>query len=314
MKKLQKIFAASLLLILVVLPSFVFADNHVPPPPTEPGQTAPQATFQPIVPLPGVTSEMSFPQYINQIFRLVISLSSILAVLVIIYGGFEYMTSSAGISKKNGMERIQGAVTGLLLLLSVTLILQIVNPCILEITVLTTQVSESCSPALVSPADAERDRTTREIQNPNDAFANGETDQHGRRRLIPRAGMCTPGDSNPIIPCTGAIPVCKLANGNLFEKRGSCRTAEGEIETVVCPYGCDERRPVISLSPPPNNYEVGSVATMEGRCTPTGTPPGTYKAYCCKTNRTNCVEKPENQSCSTEPGREHVAVCIYSAD
>jgi hypothetical protein len=127
-----------LVLSVLSLPVFVFASD-IPP-------------FQPIVPIPNITSVegITFYDYVNQIFRLSISLGAILAVLMIVYGGFEYMTSEALGGKKGGLSKLQNAFGGLLLLVSVTLILQVINPCILEITVFTREGGQ-CSPPTVAP-------------------------------------------------------------------------------------------------------------------------------------------------------------------
>jgi hypothetical protein len=110
--------------------------------------------FQPIVPIPNITTVdggVTFSQYVNEIFKISISLGAMLAVLMIVYGGFEYMTSEALGGKKGGLSKIQNAFLGLLLLVSVVIILQIINPCILEISVFTRE-GGTCSPPTVAPA------------------------------------------------------------------------------------------------------------------------------------------------------------------
>src|SRR3989344_3018902 len=69
--------------------------------PSPSAQTTEGAPFQPIVPVKGITDKnLTFPEYINQLFKISISLGAILAVLMIVWGGFEYMTSASGITKK----------------------------------------------------------------------------------------------------------------------------------------------------------------------------------------------------------------------
>lgn len=136
---MKKTLFAILLVATLGLPFFAHAD--VPP-------------FQPIVPIPNITTVdggVTFSQYVNEIFKISISLGAILAVLMIVYGGFEYMTSEALGGKKGGLSKIQNAFLGLLLLVSVVIILQIINPCILEISVFTRE-GGTCSPPTVAPA------------------------------------------------------------------------------------------------------------------------------------------------------------------
>lgn len=110
--------------------------------------------FLPIVPLPGVSESdgtyddtLTFAEYVNRIFDISISIGGILAVMMLVFGGFEYMTSEATGGKKNGLDRIRGALTGLLLLITVVIILNVINPCLIQITALTNTPSDDvCSP------------------------------------------------------------------------------------------------------------------------------------------------------------------------
>lgn len=70
----------------------------------------------------------NFLTYITGFFKLVIGISAILAILVITYGGFEYMTSVSESATSKAKERIQNAVIGLLLVLSSYLIVNTINP------------------------------------------------------------------------------------------------------------------------------------------------------------------------------------------
>lgn len=90
--------------------------------------------FTPIVPLPfPVTDSTSIGQYLDGLFKLTISLGAALAVGSIVMGGFQYVASEALGDKAKGRTRIQNAVVGLILLLSVFLILNVINPQILKL-------------------------------------------------------------------------------------------------------------------------------------------------------------------------------------
>lgn len=65
--------------------------------------------------------------FINTLYRYLIGIGAILAVLVIMYGGFRYMTSEAIGQKSAGREEIQRAVIGLLLLLSPVIVFGVIN-------------------------------------------------------------------------------------------------------------------------------------------------------------------------------------------
>lgn len=88
------------------------------------------AEFVPLVPLPGFSAQESqdISQYVNAVFRLAIGLGAGLAVIQIIVAGFKYMTSEAITDFKNARTEIVRTIVGFLLLLSVWLILNVINP------------------------------------------------------------------------------------------------------------------------------------------------------------------------------------------
>jgi len=98
------------------------------------GVFAAEGDFVSLVSIPNVNyNSDSLVEYINSIFTLVISLAAMLAVLRVITGGFQYMTSEALGAKSEARETIQGAVFGLILLVGSWLILYTVNPQILDL-------------------------------------------------------------------------------------------------------------------------------------------------------------------------------------
>jgi hypothetical protein len=76
------------------------------------------------------------PGYINSVFTIVVSIGAILAVLRIAYGGYLYMGSAdMWGNKQQAKEVISDAVIGLLLLLAIYLILNQINPNLLNLNV-----------------------------------------------------------------------------------------------------------------------------------------------------------------------------------
>lgn len=86
-------------------------------------------TVEPLTNLPGLEEATSggVGTLINEIYKYGIGLGAILAVLVLMYGGFQYMTSEAAGSKGAAKETIQRAILGLVLLLSPVLVFGIIN-------------------------------------------------------------------------------------------------------------------------------------------------------------------------------------------
>lgn len=72
-------------------------------------------------------------QYLNALFQFSLSIGAILAVIMIVYGGYLYMGSDMWATKQKAKQKITDAVIGLLLLLGIYLILYQINPCILSL-------------------------------------------------------------------------------------------------------------------------------------------------------------------------------------
>lgn len=87
--------------------------------------------------LAGLYSSNDLATYINRIFTFAIALGAIGAVLRLSYAGYLYMGSSDMWSSKGEAKKVIGDVTlGLLLLVSIWLILNQINPDILKLNAL----------------------------------------------------------------------------------------------------------------------------------------------------------------------------------
>jgi DNA repair protein RadC len=78
-------------------------------------------------------TEISFQDYVGYVFKFSIALAVFLAIVVIIYAGFEYMLSEALPAKLDAKGRIKKAITGLLLVFASYLILRIIDPRLVQI-------------------------------------------------------------------------------------------------------------------------------------------------------------------------------------
>jgi hypothetical protein len=94
----------------------------------------------PCIPGNGVVCEagtqkttVNFKEYIQYAFNLVIALAAVAAVFMIVWGGFQYMTSDAWSQKSEGIKKARTAVYGLLLVLCSYLILRTIDPRLVEI-------------------------------------------------------------------------------------------------------------------------------------------------------------------------------------
>jgi len=74
------------------------------------------------------SSRVQFGEYMSTLFTTFISVAATLAVLMIVIGGIQYITSFSIGKKEQGKERIVNAIFGLLLAVSAYLILRTINP------------------------------------------------------------------------------------------------------------------------------------------------------------------------------------------
>lgn len=80
------------------------------------------------------TNDDGFSKYLQKIINIAISLTGILSVIMLIFGGIEYVSSSVSeTAKKDAKERITNALFGLLITLSGYLILSTINPDLLSL-------------------------------------------------------------------------------------------------------------------------------------------------------------------------------------
>lgn len=98
---------------------------------------AQERSYTLLAPLPleeggGLTQQVTFTTYVNGAFRFVLGVAGILAVIMIIYAGFTYMTTDAFQKKEAGREIISNAVKGLLLAIGTWIIINTINPKLLQ--------------------------------------------------------------------------------------------------------------------------------------------------------------------------------------
>jgi len=77
---------------------------------------------------PGLTNTGDLKTFLGPVFNFAIALAVVLALVMIIFGGIEYMTTDSWEKKNSGKERIVGAFIGLGLALVSWLLLYTINP------------------------------------------------------------------------------------------------------------------------------------------------------------------------------------------
>ena len=122
--QLSKIISFLIVLFFVFAPIFALAQPSTVTNPTSGGSSG-SSTYEPIT--PGYQSFFNkgtdFAGMLTRIFEVSIMLTIILSIIMIIWGGVEYMGSESVYSKGAGKERIYAALSGLLIaLISILLI------------------------------------------------------------------------------------------------------------------------------------------------------------------------------------------------
>ena len=113
---------------------------------------AQETTYKLLQPLPlgsgGDATETTAAQYITGIFMLAIALAGVLAVVMLIFGGIRYMSTDAFTEKNDAKNTIQNALWGFVLAIGAWLILNTINPDLLNFNV---QLQRSPTPTYPTP-------------------------------------------------------------------------------------------------------------------------------------------------------------------
>ncbi|MDD2657182.1 MAG: pilin [Candidatus Pacebacteria bacterium] len=112
-----------------------------------------------------VANSTNLASFFNNLYKYLIGLAAVLAVIEIIWGGLEISTKDSVSKQSDGKERITQAIFGLVLVLSPVIVFSIINPSILNLSLnlepLDTKSapvntsSSSAQPAQLSNADAQ---------------------------------------------------------------------------------------------------------------------------------------------------------------
>lgn len=126
-----------------------------------------QQGYTPLAPIPNLTQGLNIGSsgsvvntntlatFFNQLYIYLIGIAAALAVIEIIWGGFEIAAKDSVAKQTNGRHRITQALLGLALILSPVLIFSIINPSIINLSVnipALTQVTQTNKAASGTPA------------------------------------------------------------------------------------------------------------------------------------------------------------------
>lgn len=128
-----KLLVALVVLLYLLLPLIGLAQEN-PAANTNPVQAY---TFEPLTQLPGLDSiseSESLAGFLNQLYKILIGVGAVGAVIMIMFAGVQIMISSGSVrTNTEAKSRISNAVLGLLLILSPVIVFGIINPDILKL-------------------------------------------------------------------------------------------------------------------------------------------------------------------------------------
>ncbi len=139
MNKYLKIILIPCCLLLLSLVSTQISFAQVAPTSLTPSSPSNNGGY---VPLTDLTRELTnggnidLGSYIGKLFQFVIGFAGILAVIMIVIGGVQYMSTDSIDGKKDGLDKVKSALWGLLLALASYLILNTINPDLLKLGIL----------------------------------------------------------------------------------------------------------------------------------------------------------------------------------
>jgi hypothetical protein len=124
-----------------------------------------------LTPLPGITDPdcvgvnctTTLERYLPQMFNLIIGIAAVLAFIVITFGGVTYATSDALQGKQDGKAHIENGIYGLLLVIGAWVILNTINPQLLDFRLFLPKSDVTTSTGTTVPASGGIKMTAAEI-------------------------------------------------------------------------------------------------------------------------------------------------------
>ncbi len=140
-------------------------------------------------------------QYVSSLYNFIIGASLIAAAIMIVYGGFLYILGSTAVSVSNGKDKIYNALIGLVLVFTMSLLLNTINPALTGGMALKIKVAGR-EGAMSAPAEKKRIEEAATVKPTEVPVA-----------LEEAGGASTPSSQTPAPPSpeTGASPASQTA-------------------------------------------------------------------------------------------------------
>jgi Type IV secretion system pilin len=215
----KKILFVSCIILFFGLAPHVFAQGFTALAPI-PGLTSPDVT--------SVVNSTTLANFFNNLYKYLIGLAAVLAVVEIIWGGLEISTKDSVSKQSDGKARIYQAILGLVLVLSPVLVFSIINPAILNLslnlqplnTSSATPTSAGTQPATDTTTGCTVTGTSGILQIatcPSAASIQNQTNQCGQNNgQISIVSQNSNKLTNGTITSTSAVLMCTWPNSYVF--------------------------------------------------------------------------------------------------
>lgn len=261
--KKNKKWLALIVLVLIVSPLFVMAQEEPPiDPDLDTGRGTGYTLLEPIGSFVNNETASTLGGFLAGAFRLGVAVATALAVLMIVVGGVQYMGSESGFSKEEAKDRIYMAIFGLLLAVGAFVILQTVNPDLVEFDIVRTlenikeQVREQ-APEPITPGTDTQTNPPAENESEIRAALQGSG--------IVINNLCPSGQN---INCTnvGGLPANAVSGLISLQNTVGGLVITGGTEDGHQTHG--QGRPVVDLRPSVglNTYLLGTGSTSGVTC------------------------------------------------
>lgn len=161
---MKVIFSLVIVVATLIIPAaFVFAE----------------VKYIPMVGLPRLDpNAQTTEQYVQALFFLSIAAAAMLAFIKILFGGVKWMLSDVITDKASAKKDIQGAIFGLLIVLSAYVVLNTINPQLLELNIL------QSAPSLTGIDRRSHDQIREDERNDNPVIQSTFSGQYGSAEHI----------------------------------------------------------------------------------------------------------------------------------
>lgn len=237
--------------------------------------------------------------FLGQVFNFGIAAAVALAVIIIIWGGIEYMTTDSWSGKDEGKKKIQDAFYGLGLALASYLILYTINPCLV---IFTANSDCKTNNAFLYPGSAANTTQTTTQIAATDTSTVSASSIYPNIGLLPSinihsTGNCYNANSSTCTSLDG-LPQSAVNGLNSIALRcQGCVTITGGTEVGHASHG--ENIPTVDIS-----YNSDAVAALSGTTLNESNNYQGTNNYTCEVNGTN------QQVPCANPGRSDIHIHI----